>query len=480
MLGASSSGLRAARTPGGSDTTPSVARMNSKAAELRVSMAEEPVSPANSSKPPPPARINRSVSSAHASGRRGFGRIGGSEATTDAGQLASDYEVIRHRYEDVLKENEMLKGEQKRRMESYMRRETAYQAEVEDLKAEIERQAKARPPEDVRMAGLRNEHQKVMDRLTGMQKREALSLQEQEKDLLRAFRARLWDVQFELETERSKKDDGALEWIEKTKTLGKVCAPGQTSQRPCEGGRCEGGDRTRGMKGLGSCARARIRLASAAKRAGHGACSPRAVCARMQELDWSREEALRLDRTNQFLTHENARLKTQLKQQDDDREFIVRQVRASGLGASARRHARANSFGRVCRRRPRPSTLWLLPLPAQRMSEHGVCAPTCTRWHALRVCRVCVVRFPCAFALLCVVSHGSVSHGSVAHGSVSHGSSHVSGGVSPLWCLSDAFSQKGEFAPQDSVAFARPQLRLRPPRRPRPIGLAAGRRREQW
>ena len=88
-------------------------------------------------------------------------------------------------------------------------------------------------------------------------------LQEQEKDLLRAFRARLYDVQIELEVERSKKDDGALEWIERTRTLGK-------------------------------------------------------------ELDWSREEALRLDRVNQFLAKENTRLKAQLKSQEDDRDFLVR------------------------------------------------------------------------------------------------------------------------------------------------------------
>ena len=63
------------------------------------------------------------------------------------------------------------------------------------------------------MHGLRHEHSKVMDRLNAIKQREQLSLQDQEKDLLRAFRARLWDVQFELEAERSKKDDGALEWI---------------------------------------------------------------------------------------------------------------------------------------------------------------------------------------------------------------------------------------------------------------------------
>ena len=231
----------------------SVARMSETALRLRSTMPEGPPTSPNSKSRGKPATLG---------GRKG---PGGEHVTTDVSKLATDYEVVRHRYEDVLKENETLKGEQKRRMESYMRRETSYQAEIEDLKAELERQAKERPPEDERLRALRGQHRKVIDVLGAMQKREQLSLQEQEKDLLRAFRARLWDVQFELESERSKKDDGALEWIEKTKTLGK-------------------------------------------------------------ELDWSRDEALRLDRANQFLTKENERLKTQLRAQEDDREFIVRQM----------------------------------------------------------------------------------------------------------------------------------------------------------
>jgi hypothetical protein len=189
------------------------------------------------------------------------------EHSTDTAQLANDFDVVRHRYEEVLKENETMKAEQKRRMESYMRRETNYQSDIEDLKAEASKRDGERPPQDERIEGLRSEHRRVMERLGAMQQRESQSLQEQEKDLLRAFRARLWDVQFELESERSKKDDGALEWIEKTRTLGK-------------------------------------------------------------ELDWSRDEALRLDRQNQFLSKENARLKTQLRSQEDDREFIVRQMLA--------------------------------------------------------------------------------------------------------------------------------------------------------
>ena len=198
----------------------SVQRMNARAAALRASMPEEPTSPK--------AKTAKGGSSGANARHHRKGDI-----ATDAAQLASDYEVVRHRYEDVLKENETLKGEQKRRMESYMRRETNYQAEIEDLKAELERQGKARPPEDERMDGLRGTHHEVMDRLGAMQHREKLSLQEQEKDLLRAFRARLWDVQFELESERSKKDDGALEWIEKVRTPGRVVARTQAEHALC-------------------------------------------------------------------------------------------------------------------------------------------------------------------------------------------------------------------------------------------------------
>jgi len=38
-------------------------------------------------------------------------------------------------------------------------------------------------------------------------------MEDQEKDLLRAFRSRLFDVQTELDKERTKKDDSASHWI---------------------------------------------------------------------------------------------------------------------------------------------------------------------------------------------------------------------------------------------------------------------------
>ena len=216
----------------------SVQRMQQTIASLRASMPE------GEAASPPPGALRKQPTFTGASMRSSIGRSpgtrdGASGAHTDAAQLANDYEVVRHRYEEVLKENETLKVEQKRRLESYMRREATYKEEVRDLKAEVERQRADKPVEEEEyMSRVRSQHKQVMSKIREIKSNETKSLQDQEKDLLRAFRARLWDVQFELETERSKKDDGALEWIEKTRTLGK-------------------------------------------------------------ELDWARDEALRLDRLNQ-------------------------------------------------------------------------------------------------------------------------------------------------------------------------------------
>ena len=59
----------------------------------------------------------------------------------------------------------------------------------------------------------------ILNRVELVQDRTAKILQEQERDLLRAFRARLFDVQTELEKEKSKKDDGAVAWIERSRKL---------------------------------------------------------------------------------------------------------------------------------------------------------------------------------------------------------------------------------------------------------------------
>ena len=252
----------------------SLKKMETRSAELRASMNDDMGdTKSGAARTPSPSPPKRGPSASGRSGSNLRVTRNGSGATVtpggaDMSQLALDHDEIRARYEDALKENESLRADAKRRLESYTRREKRYQEEAEELRAEISRIGKAKPQEEASLMGqLRTDHRQVMEGIETLQKKTSSVLQEQEKDLLRAFRARLYDVQIELEVERSKKDDGSIEWIERTRTLGK-------------------------------------------------------------ELDWSREEALRLDRVNRHLTKESARLKAQLKSQEDDRDFLVRQMLA--------------------------------------------------------------------------------------------------------------------------------------------------------
>ena len=105
----------------------------------------------------------------------------------------------------------------------------------------------------------------ILNNVELVQDRTARIMQEQERDLLRAFRARLFDVQTELEKEKSKKDDGASAWIEKSRQL-------------------------------------------------------------ETEVEWAKEVADRLERVNQSLLQENARLKSQFSSQEEDRNFLIKQL----------------------------------------------------------------------------------------------------------------------------------------------------------
>lgn len=115
------------------------------------------------------------------------------------------------------------------------------------------------------MARLRDLHNSIVGNIDHVQEQTARILQEQERDLLRAFRARLFDLQAELEKEKARAEDGAAVWIEKNRQLQK-------------------------------------------------------------ELDWSKEMSERLDRQVQTLTAENDRLRTQYKTQEEDREYLIKQL----------------------------------------------------------------------------------------------------------------------------------------------------------
>jgi hypothetical protein len=163
---------------------------------------------------------------------------------------------------------EALEADLTRRQESYIRRERAYNLRVEELEDEVSRLKAGKTGwmrEDKNMQNLQAMHTSILHNVELVQDRTAKIMQEQERDLLRAFRARLFDVQTELEKEKQKKNDGASTWIERTR---------QTEA----------------------------------------------------ELDWAKEMADRLDRVNQGLSKENARLKGHFHSQEEDRAFLIKQL----------------------------------------------------------------------------------------------------------------------------------------------------------
>eukprot|EP00752_Nemacystus_decipiens_P006207 g5600.t1 len=163
---------------------------------------------------------------------------------------------------------ETLQADLTRRQESYIRRERAFNMRIEELEEEVGSLKSGKMSwmqGNHSMESLKSMHQQILHNVEMVQDRSSKILQEQEKDLLRAFRARLFDVQTELEKEKTRKDGGDSAWIERTR-------------------------RTEA------------------------------------ELDWAKEMADRLDRVNQGLSRENVRLKSQFKSQEDDRKFLIKQL----------------------------------------------------------------------------------------------------------------------------------------------------------
>jgi len=161
-----------------------------------------------------------------------------------------------------------LEKDLERRQESYVARERAYKTRIEELEEELKFQRQEKTgwmKSDAKMFKLKSMQGQIVKNVELVQDRTSRVLQEQERDLLRAFRARLFDVQTELEKEKSKKEDGAGAWIERSRKL-------------------------------------------------------------EAEVEWAKEVADRLERVNQTLMTDNSRLKSQFASQEEDRNFLIVQL----------------------------------------------------------------------------------------------------------------------------------------------------------
>lgn len=161
-----------------------------------------------------------------------------------------------------------LEEDVERRQQSYVHRERAYKARIEELEDEVKalkQNRKGWMKNDAKIVKLQHMQGQILNNIELVQDRTARILQEQERDLLKAFRARLYDVQTELEKEKSRKDDGAGAWIDRCNAL-------------------------------------------------------------TAELERTKAIADRLERVNQALGQEKDRLKSEFTSQEEDRNYLVTQL----------------------------------------------------------------------------------------------------------------------------------------------------------
>jgi chromosome segregation ATPase len=163
---------------------------------------------------------------------------------------------------------EALENDLRRRQTSYIRRERAYKAKIEELERQltVARRGGGSDETEGKMAAIRATHEKIIENIEKMQSTTAALMKEQEADLLRQFRVRLFDVQEELASAKAKaNDENAAVWIKKYRSLEK-------------------------------------------------------------EMEWVKALADKLEQSNKTLEKENQRLHQNFKSQEEDRAMLVKQL----------------------------------------------------------------------------------------------------------------------------------------------------------
>jgi len=160
--------------------------------------------------------------------------------------------------------NRSLEDQYKYRVNTFMKRETQTKNKIESL----EKRLSDGPDTDEhsqRMAVIGNMHQSVVAGLECIQNNTAKILQDQEKDLMRAFRARLQEVSKDLEAQRSRKGEDSTQLLQRHRRV-------------------------------------------------------------VAELHEAQELAANFDRKNQQLIAENQKLQEKLRTREDDRQALLREL----------------------------------------------------------------------------------------------------------------------------------------------------------
>lgn len=187
-----------------------------------------------------------------------------SEAPAHA-TLRENYANLLEKYKAIVEEKDNITKKSKLSLENHLRKEMDFRERLGVLKSQIDNPNDEEAEADIRMSTIRSLHKAIQASIGQIQGKTQQILKDQERDLLRAFRARLADVTEELNKERKKTESGSVEWVSRCRKL-------------------------------------------------------------TEELEWLRELTERLTNVNKKYDLESKTCRRQLKTQEEDREFLIKQL----------------------------------------------------------------------------------------------------------------------------------------------------------
>ncbi|KAG2502036.1 hypothetical protein HYH03_000530 [Edaphochlamys debaryana] len=257
---------------GGAGERPTSALTNaSRASSRRVSNASGVNTDASGDEGGPPrtyGSASRNVSPSRRHGARSPSRTAAYRDLQEAYQQAvSRGNQLEESTADLEARVRELNADNERRQESYMRREGELQAQLERVQDQLRVARGERPNHPAfgkATTNIRELHGQVVEQIEKLLDAQAAALRTEEHTTLRRFTQRLNELEAAVATERGKpKED--VDWLEKTMAL-------------------------------------------------------------RQELDTTQQIAQVLDKKHGLLAEENARLRSQFKLQEEDREYLIKQT----------------------------------------------------------------------------------------------------------------------------------------------------------
>eukprot|EP00802_Teleaulax_amphioxeia_P011663 Tamp_11697.p1 GENE.Tamp_11697~~Tamp_11697.p1 ORF type:complete len:524 (-),score=120.94 Tamp_11697:316-1779(-) len=131
---------------------------------------------------------------------------------------------VEAKYDSLQSEHNAMLVDAKKQQQDFIRREVQYKSQLKRMKELLEKAQDSRGGEDVGLPKLRDQHSKIMAKLGDKQEETRHVIAEQEQDMIKLFRQRLFEVESKLKKSTAKKASDSVggvprAWLDKSTKL---------------------------------------------------------------------------------------------------------------------------------------------------------------------------------------------------------------------------------------------------------------------